>query len=107
MEVSFEIDKINKCAIYNTIFFPSGAGVDDVLMRLSLLKQIIKDVNLMRISFIVKHLQIFCESSMSLPNVSSTISDIYIHPFNPRLVIKRKLKVMIRRQKMYMWIITF
>ena len=33
MEVSFEVDKIIKCAIYNTVFFPSGD--DDVLIRLS------------------------------------------------------------------------
>ena len=47
MKVSFELDKIAKCAIYNTFFFLSGGGVDGVLMRLSLVKQIIKDVNLM------------------------------------------------------------
>ena len=40
MEVSPEIDKIIKCAIYNAVFFPSGGGVDDMLMRLSLIKQI-------------------------------------------------------------------
>ena len=62
MEVSVEVDKIIKCAIYNTVFFPSGGGVDDVLVRLSLIKQIIKDVNLMCISFSVKHPQIFWES---------------------------------------------
>ena len=60
MEVSFEVDKIIKCAIYNTVFFPSGG--DDVLMRLSIIKQIIKDVNLMGISFSAKHPQIFWES---------------------------------------------
>ena len=59
MEVSVEVDKIIKCAIYNTVFFPSGGGVDDVLMRLSLMKQSIKDVNLMCISFSAKHPQIF------------------------------------------------
>ena len=59
MEVSVEVDKIIKCAIYNTVFFPSGGGVDDVLVRLSL---IIKDVNLMCLSFSVKHPQIFWES---------------------------------------------
>ena len=54
MEVSFEVDKsIKKCAIYNTIFFASGG--DGVLMRLSIIKQIIKNVNLMCISFSVKH----------------------------------------------------
>ena len=57
MEVSFEVDKIIKCAIYNTVFIPSGG--DDVLMRLPLINQNIKDVNLMRISFSVKHPQIF------------------------------------------------
>ena len=62
MEVSFEIDKIIKCAIYNIVFFPSGGGVDDMLMRLSLIKQIIKDVNLICISFSAKHPEIFWES---------------------------------------------
>ena len=60
MEVSPEIDKIIKCAIYNAVFFPSGG--DDVWMRLSLIKQIIKDANLMCISFSVKHPQTFQKS---------------------------------------------
>ena len=60
MEVSFEVDKIIKCAIYNAVFFLSGG--DDVWMRLSLIKQIIKDANLMCISFSVKHPQMFWES---------------------------------------------
>ena len=47
MEVSVEVDKISKCAIYNTVFFPSGGGDDDVLVKLLLIKQITKDVNLM------------------------------------------------------------
>ena len=55
MEVSFEVRKIIKCAMYSTVFFPSGGGVDGILVRLSLIKQIIKDVNLMYISFSVKH----------------------------------------------------
>ena len=62
MEVSVEVDKIIKWSIYNTVFFPSGGGVDDVLVRLSLITQIIKDVSLMCISFSVKHPQIFWES---------------------------------------------
>ena len=62
MEVSVEVHKIIKCALYNTVFFPSGGRVDDMLMRLSLIKQIIKDVNLMCLSFSVKHPQIFWES---------------------------------------------
>ena len=61
MEVSLEVDKIIKCAIYNTVFFPSGGG--NMLMRLSLIKEIIKDYNhLMCISFNAKHPQIFWES---------------------------------------------
>ena len=51
MEVSFQVDKIVKCATYNTVFFHSGG--DDVLIRLSIFKQIIKDVNLMCIAFSV------------------------------------------------------
>ena len=62
MEVSVEVDKIIKWSIYNTVFFPSGGGVDDVLVRLPIITQIIKDVSLMRISFSVKHSQIFWES---------------------------------------------
>ena len=62
MEVSIEVDKIIKCAIYNTVFFPSGGGVDSVLVRLSLIKQITKDVNLLCISFSVKQPQMFWES---------------------------------------------
>ena len=72
-----------KCAIYNAVLFPSDGGVDEVLGRLSLIKQIIKDVNLMCISFSAKHLQIFFESRMSLSNMSRTISNIYSYPFNP------------------------
>ena len=61
MEVSVEGDKVIKCAIYNTVFFPSGGVVDDVLVRLSLIKQIIKDVSSMCFLFSVKHPQIFWE----------------------------------------------
>ena len=59
MEVSADVHKIVKCVIYSTVFFPSGG--DDVLMRLLLIKQIIKDVNLICISFSVKHPQILWE----------------------------------------------
>ena len=52
--------------LYTVLFFPSGGGVDDVLVRLPLIERITKDVNLMRISFSVKHPQIFWESLMSL-----------------------------------------
>ena len=46
MKVSVEVYKI-VCAIYSTIFFfTSGGSVDGVLMRLSLVAQIIKDANL-------------------------------------------------------------
>ena len=62
MEVSAEVRKIIKCAIYSIVFFPSGGGVDDVLVRLILIKEIIKDVTLMCIAFSVRHPQIFWES---------------------------------------------
>ena len=42
MKVSVEVRKIIKCTIYSTVsVFTSGGGVDDVLVRLSLMKQII------------------------------------------------------------------
>ena len=62
MEVSVEVQKYVKCAIYSTAFFLSGGGVDGVLVRLSLIEKIIKDVNLMCISFSVEHPQTFRES---------------------------------------------
>ena len=51
MEVSVEVHKIIKCAIYSIVFFLQV----EVLVRLSLIKQIMKDVNLMCIAFSVKH----------------------------------------------------
>ena len=59
-------------------FFISGGAADDVLVRLSLIEQAIKDGNLMCIPFNVKHPQ----------NMSRTISNMYTYPFNPQLVIK-------------------
>ena len=59
MEVSVEIHNIFKCTIYSTVSFSLGGGVDDVLLRLSLIEQIIKDVNFMYISFSVKYPQTF------------------------------------------------
>ena len=38
MEVYVEVLRIIKCAIYSTVFFPSGGGVDDVLLRLLLIE---------------------------------------------------------------------
>ena len=63
MEVSVEVLRIVICTIYTVLLFlNSGVGVDDVLVRLSLIGQIIKDANLMCISFGVKHPQIFWKS---------------------------------------------
>ena len=62
MEVFVEVGKIIKCAIYNNVFFLAVGGVDDVLVRLLLIKQIIKDLNFIYISFTVKQPQIFWES---------------------------------------------
>ena len=63
MEVPVEVRKIIKYNIYRTVFFfTSGRGAAGVLVRLLLIKQTIKDVNLMCISFSVKHPQTFLES---------------------------------------------
>ena len=52
MEVSVEVTKLlNVLSIYSTAFFTSGGGADVLLVRLSLIKHIIKDANLMSISF--------------------------------------------------------
>ena len=62
MEVSVEVHKIIEYTIYSTVFFTSSGGLDDVLLRLTLIEQIFKDTNLMSISLSAKHPQTFCES---------------------------------------------
>ena len=62
MEFSVEVLKIIKCTICSADFFTKGDGVDDLLVRLSLIEQIIKDTSLMCISFSYKHPQAFQES---------------------------------------------
>ena len=57
------------------IFFPSGGGVDDVLVRL--IKQIIKNVNLMCIAFSINILGIVNEF---LQCVQSYFQYVYIYP---------------------------
>ena len=88
MEVSVEVDKIIKSVIYNTVFHHSGEGIDDVLVRLLIIKQI-----------------------MSLPNMFRTISNIYTYPFNPQLVIKTYVENHDKKPKdqrnFYMLTITF
>ena len=97
--------------LYTILFFLSGGGVDGVLVRLLLIKQIIKDANLMCISLSVKYPQIFWESSVSLPNISRTTSNIYTYPFNPQLVIKTYVENHGKKPKdqrnFYTWTITF
>ena len=79
-------------------FFTSGRGVDDELVRLLLVEEIIKDANLMCISFSVKHPQTFGESWMSSSNMTRTIANMsYQLTHNWRS--KHKLKVIIRNQK--------
>ena len=68
-------------------FFTSGVGVDDVMVRLSFIEQIIKDANLMCISFSVKRPQTFREPRTSLSNMSE-LFPICIYAFNPPLVMK-------------------
>ena len=101
IKVSIEVYKII-CAIYNTIFFNSGGSVDDVLVRLSLVVQIIKDANLMCISFSVKHSQTFWELWMSWSN-------LYTYLFNQQLVMKTLVESHDKKPKdqrnFYMWTI--
>ena len=99
MEVSVDVLKIDKFNVYSTVFLTSGGGVDHLLVRLSLIEQIVKDVSLICISFKFKHPQTFWESWMSLSNMSRTICNMCKYPFNPQLVKKHKLKIMIRIQK--------
>ena len=80
MKVSVDVYK-TICAIYSAIFLNSGGSVDDVLVRLSLVVQIIKDANLMCISFSVKHSQTFWESWMSWSN-------LYTYLFTQQLVMQ-------------------
>ena len=62
MKVSVEYTKLYVLYTLLSLFlFTSGGSVDDILVRLSLVAQIIKDANLMCISFSVKHSQIFWE----------------------------------------------
>ena len=62
MKVSVEYTKLYVLYTVLFFFFTSGGSVDDILVRLSLVAQIIKDANLMCISFSVKHSQTFWES---------------------------------------------
>ena len=90
-------------ALYTVlIFFASGRSIDDLLVRVSLVAQIIKDANLICILFSVKHLQTFWESWMSLSNV-------YTYPFNQQLVMKTYVESHDKKPKdqknFYMWTI--
>ena len=61
MEVSVAVHKVIICTIYSTTFLNLGGDVDEMLVRLSLVEEIIKDANLMCISFSVKHPQALLE----------------------------------------------
>ena len=90
MEVSIEVNKITNCAIYSTVFF---LQVEVLMMcwyvRLPLIEKITKDVDLMCISFSVKHSQIFWESLTSLSNMPETIFIMCTYLFNPQLMVKK------------------
>ena len=88
MEVSVKVHKIIKFTIYNTVLSLQVK----VLVRLLSIKQIVKNANSMRISFSVKYPQTFQKSWMILLNMSRTISNTYIYPFNPQLLIKKQVE---------------
>ena len=81
-------------------FFNSRGSVDDVLVRLSLVVQIIKDDHLMCISFSVKHSQTFWESWMSWSN-------LYTYLFKQPLMMKTRVESHDKKPKdqrnLYMW----
>ena len=80
-------------------FLNSGAGVDDVLVRLSLIEQIIKDDNLMRNSFSVKDHRHF-ENREWVCSICSELFPICIHThLTHSWWSKSKLEVVIRNQK--------
>ena len=105
---SVELHRIIKFTMYNTVFFLLQV---EVLVRLLLIKQIIKDGNLMCASFSVKHPQTFRESRMSLSNMSGTISNMYTYPFNPQLVTKTYAESHDKKPKdqrnFYTWTVIF
>ena len=96
---------------YIRFFFPFRWRSLWCVGEVSLIKQMIKDVNFMWIAFSVKHPKIFWESWMSLSNMSRTISNIYTYPFNPQLVIKTYVENHDKKPKdqrnFYMWTIIF
>ena len=68
-------------------FFISGRDIADELVRLVLVAEIIKNANLMCISFSVKYPHIFGESSLSSSNMTRTIANMYIClPFTSQLI---------------------
>ena len=73
-------------------FFLSGGGVDDVFSEVVVNETNYQGCHLMCISFSLKHPQIFCESWMSLSNMSKPISNIYTNPSNTQLVIKTSVE---------------
>ena len=92
MQVSVDVHKIIISTIHSSgfflFFFTSGGGVVDMLVRLFISEQIIKDANFMCFLFSVKHPQKFRELRMSLSDISRTIFNVYTYTFNPQLVIK-------------------
>ena len=110
MEVSVEVHKISKFTIYNTVLLLQMK----VLVRLLSIEQIIKNVNSMCISLRVKNPQTFQKSWLSLPNMSRTISNMYTHPFKPKLLTKTQIESHDKKPKdqrniynIYTWPIVF
>ena len=64
--------------IQHGFFFTSGGDVDYMLVSLSLIKQIIKDTNLMWILFSVRHVQRFGNRDWIWP-IYSNLFPIFIH----------------------------
>ena len=110
MEVSVEVHKIlNK--LYTLLFFPFRWRCWWCFGELLLIKQITEDVNLMCISFSVKHLPIFWELWMSLSNMSITYFQYVNICIYPTIDVKTQVENHDEKPKdqrnFYIWTVIF
>ena len=99
--------KIMKCTIYSA-FLTSGEAVDHVLVRLSRIKESIKDASLMYISLSVKHPQASWELWMIFQYVEKYFQCAYI-PIQSTIAEKNiswKLKYETKRS-MELWYVDY
>ena len=87
MEVSVEVDKIIKRVMYNTVFFPLGRGVDDVLGRLLLNR--LSRMSVWCAFHSVSNIHGYFGNCEWIRRICPELFPVSIHnPFNPQLVVK-------------------